>query len=425
MGLLELCLLPLLSPQEPAANGSPVTPAAAVAAPAPDPDVLALLAAERLGANADVTVLATLASSKNETVAARAAWLLGRTKDQQTEALCGEVATKSPHAEARLQAMYALRNHGDTSAVTAGLQGLLDSDRRVRTIAAQLLGRLRRPTAVEPLLALLDRSRTDRPGSATDLQAALLALHDLGAAEHLLRAATAIHDGKATGTGEALAFCFQDLSPQLERKQEITTLLAVLDHKEPLLRRFAIGRLAELGDPTTAPALQARLNQETELRPLVEVALVQLRGDEQEPSTDELERALTNVRHLAARAATRWAALTEMERWIGGTVPVALLVLLLVTIRMRRRHAAAAAAAATAALVAPSDEYLEEMNAEAEALAEQTEAFEAATETFAEEGSPDAAEVDADAAATATDDEYAAVADQADADQADDGVLHR
>ncbi|HEU4418410.1 MAG TPA: HEAT repeat domain-containing protein [Planctomycetota bacterium] len=258
MGLLELCLLPLLSPQEPAVTPAPeATPPAVSATPASPEDLQDLLAAERASEKANLVVLRRLTDSKTVPIAARAAWLLGRSKDPRANELCCEVATTSAHVEARVQAMNALTLQKDPNSLTAGVAALQDADRSVRALAAQLLGKLGRPTAVDPLIALIDRSRTETAAEpATDVQAALVALHDLKAARSLLRAATAVHDSKIKGTGEALAYCFQGLSPTLEQPQEVTTLLAVLDHREPLVRRYAIGRLAQIGDPNTAKALE-------------------------------------------------------------------------------------------------------------------------------------------------------------------------
>lgn len=374
MGLLELCLLPLLSPQEPAVTPAPEATPPAVSATAASPeDLQDLLAAERAGEKANLVVLRRLTDSKAVPIAARAAWLLGRSKDPRANELCCEVATTCAHVEARVQAMNALMLQKDPNSLTAGVAALQDTDRSVRALAAQLLGKLGRPTAVDPLIALIDRSRTDTAAEpATDVQAALVALHDLKAARSLLRAATAVHDSKIKGTGEALAYCFQGLSPTLDQPQEVTTLLAVLDHREPLVRRYAISRLAQIGDPATAKALEGRLAAESaELRPLVEVALKQVRADGSPVSADELDRALDNLEKLGAMAEARWATLEDWQRWAVGSSPVVLILLWWGLGRLRRRNAARNVAAATAALVAPSEEYLEQMEAEAEEQTEQ------------------------------------------------------
>ena len=283
MRLLELCLLPLLSPQEPApqpAVPSPA-PAAETAVPSSSDDKQALAVQERAGEKADPAVLAALASSVDAAVGARAAWRLGACKGPAVLEALQTVATKSPHADARAHAMQALMKANDVGSTATAIAALEDADRRVRTFAAQALGRLRRPAAKEPLLGLLDHTRTHaEPGVATDVQAALLALNDLAATDLLLRAATAVHDGKAEGAGAALAFCCQSMSPQMPRAEEVTFLLAVLGHREQLVRRYAISRIAELDEPSAAAALEGRLAQEgDELRPLVQIALAQVRKD--------------------------------------------------------------------------------------------------------------------------------------------------
>ncbi|MCK5940771.1 MAG: hypothetical protein KAI24_02280, partial [Planctomycetes bacterium] len=226
----------------------------------------------------------------------------------------------------------------------------------------QVLGKLRRPASIDALLQMLrEQSADTATGAATDVQAALLTLADLGASEHLLRMAAAIGDGDAGGCGEALTYAFQTLSPKLDGDRENTVLVAVLDHREPLLRRYAITRLAELARPTAIAALEGRLGKEdAELRPLVEVALAQLRNEGSVQPTDELERATNNAKVLGARALTWWNGLGTAEQAMFGSIPVALILALWLLRRASRRRAHEHDALAAAALVAPSDEYLEE-----------------------------------------------------------------
>jgi len=386
MALLATCLLSCLLPQEPAATTTPPTPVPSIVSTLPshgdvtqgnDDERARMQAAERAGAKADPVVLAELASSPNQKVAARAAFLLGRIDGEKATTALGEVVTASPHASARVQAMNALLRRGDATSVQAAIRALEDGDLAVRTLAAQLLGKLRRPAAVDPLLAMLERDRTapanepkrsDDPPKATDLQAALVALQDLGAKEHLLRAATALHERPATGVGDALSYLFQNLSPKLDHKTEVTVLVAVLGHREPLLRRYAIGRLGVLADPTTASALEGRLANETELRPLVEVALSQVRHDPTAQTNEGVQKVLETAKGVAAQAKARWNALPEQGRWIVAGSPVSLLVLFFVVGRWRRSRRERQSADATMALVAPSEEHLQEMAAEAEAI---------------------------------------------------------
>ena len=383
MGLLELCLLSLMSPQAPTTPAPTAEAPAAVAAPtaapaapaAPGNDRDALVALERAGDKAPSEELVRLAAVEDPAIAARAAWILARGKDATRVEPLQRVVASSPHATARAQALQGLLRHHDVSSTATAIAALDDADRTVRTLAAELLGKLRRPTAIEPLLAVLDRARSGvQPGPATDLQAALLALHDIGASEHLLRAATAIQDGKAEDTGAALTFLLQGLAGKLDAARQQTLALALLDHRELLVRRFAIGRLAELGQPSAASALEGRLAKEgDELRPLVEVALAQVRKDDLQPPTDELERALLNARAIQHATVRWWQTLSPVAQ--GGVVaaPVLLITVLWLLARRRRAAAAAASAAATVAMVQPSEEYVEQMAEEAEQLAAEAE----------------------------------------------------
>jgi hypothetical protein len=397
-----LCLVAVLSPQLPVPTVLP-TPAttATVQDPSPtvaaaDADALALLAVERTPDGADPQELARLAMGGDAKIAARAAFLLAARKDRPAYEPMRTVAVQSPHADARVQALHGVLRIADVASTATGIQALRDADRRVRTLAAQLLGKLKRPTAVEPLLAAIEGSHDHaEPGPATDLQACVLALHDLDAHETLLRVATALHDGKAEGTGAALAFAVQGLLPKMPKEQQTTFLLAILGHRETVVRRFAIAELAARQDPTTAKALEGRLAVETdELRPLVDLALARVRRDRSAPTGGELERARHNLDLLVASARTHWGALLPWQQGCVAGVPVLLLVLWFAWRTRARRAAAAAAAAATLALVEPTD-----------ALVDETAATEAA---------PEGVDVPADAAEQETTDEVTEVAVGAD-----------
>jgi HEAT repeat protein len=376
MGMLASCLLFVLTPQEPTPPTTGPTPVPVqVTAPQDAPSTLAAL--EKAGEKADQQQLVALTTGEDAAIAARAAWLLAKSKDKTALAALHEVTANSPHADARAQAMQALTRLQDVGSTATAIAALQDEDRRVRTLAAQLLGRTKRPSAIEPLLALIDESRTGgEKGLATDLQAALLALNDLGAADSLLRAATALHDSPAEGTGEALAFCCQGLVPKLGKDEQVTFLLAILAHRETLVRRYAIGRLAELEDPATAKALEGRLATEgDELRPLVQMALAQIRKDKLAPPTDEMARASHNLQALVHTTKTWWATLDTTAQAAVAGGPVALLIVVALLLRGRRRRAQAAAAAATIAMVQPSDEFVAQTAAEADRLAADAEAL--------------------------------------------------
>ncbi len=362
MPLLATCLVLLFVPQEPA--------------PTPQ-DLPAVLAAqETAGAQANPATLAQLAIDGDAPIALRAAWLLAHHGGKADLEPLHQVVGKSPHAEARQQAMQAVAQKRDAASLGCATDALRDADRSVRTLAAQMLGRLGRPAAVEPLLALIDEQcKAPAKPEPTDVQAALLSLADLGAAAQLLRAMTLLHDSKVEHTGEALTFACQTLVPKMAPAEQVTFLLSALGHREALVRRFAIGQLAERKDRSTVAALEARLATETrELRPLVETALAQVRGDRPQP-TDELSRASHNAHALWQRALTTWNAMTPVEQALTAGAPVVTLLLLVVLVRgWRRRRAARAAAAATIALVSPSDDFAQRAEAEATRLAEAADA---------------------------------------------------
>ncbi len=382
MGLIELCLLSLVAPQAPGAAVDPA-PAASQApqgqgaassnspsqgVPEPggsepggpelgEPARLAQL--EQAADYADTAELSGLALSQDVEVAARAAWILAGSKNAAHLGALPAIVAASPHAEVRLQALRGLRRKGDASCAPTAIAALTDDDRRVRTLAAQVLGKLRRPAAVDPLLQLV-RAQSQRAadGPATDVQAAIVTLTDLGAAGHLLRMAADVADGKLTDCGEALAYAFQTLSPKLDPDQEATALIAVLDHKEPLVRRYAITRLSIMGNSAAIPALEGRLGKEgNALRPLLEVALGQLRGGqlaqdaEAAPKTGAAATALA----LGQRAGELWGALPRVVQAVLCALPVALLGMIWALRRAANQRRLAEDAAAAAALATPSD----------------------------------------------------------------------
>jgi hypothetical protein len=357
MRLLELCLASILAPQDPsttpASSPPPAPPAAAASAPS----------ANEVSGD-DAGELAALAMGEDPAVAARAAWALGSGKHRVVLPALLEVAVKSPHPAARRHALQALLRFQDTGSTATAIEALRDEDRTVRTLAVQLLTRLKRPAALQPLLAMFEAARAQcEPGPATDLQAALLCLSDLGAADRLLQVATALHDSAAEDTGTALAWCCQTLAPKLPREQQITLATALLSHRELLVRRWAIGHLAELDEPATAKALEGRLPLEgKELRPLVELALAQVRRDQERDPTasDELQRAKQNLEAIGGWLAGRWRQLTPTEQIASGAGALAVLAIVVLALWRRRIAARERAATRTIALVQPSADHVEQ-----------------------------------------------------------------
>lgn len=391
------CLLLVLqsAPQDPTPEGPP--PAAKIAAPADpaktdpaqadpapsepaaaDPTEVATLKRLEQGKDLDVPACVALTRSNNPAVAARATWLLGRSHLDGVQAALRELATGAPAAETRAQAMAALLRAGHRGALDTALAGLDDSEVRVRTSAAQLLGRIADPRSATGLLAFLSRPRS--PGAATepntpasDAVAALLALHDLGRPEHLLPAASAVSTSGQPSLGQALVYLFQDLSPKLPPSDEAKVLVATLDHSEVLLRKYALSRLAVLADPTTTAALERCLaGVGPGLRPLAETALQAAR---RHAANTDLAAAAGPWQQIQAR----WQALPQRSQMLAGSLAGLCTLAGLATWFAWRRKRAAAAAAATgdelSDLVQPSAEHLAELEAEAEAALAAAEAL--------------------------------------------------
>jgi HEAT repeat protein len=371
MGVLLQCLLSfaLLSlPQDPARQAAGARPAPAVEAGAADqaPDsatagsqddaeLATLHALEKAGKDADLDAIERLTRSPDLAIARRATWLLGRHPASQRAELLRDLARDSRDGEIRTLALTALQKSIDDKVAAVAADRLVDADPRVRIAAAQLLGRVRTDAAQDALLAFVQR--TAQAATATtdsrDLTAALVALHDLAASRHLLPVAEAMRGTAVTGGGQALAFYWQGLSPQLPAEQETTLLRAVLDHSEPLLRRHAISRLGELDCTAAVSALEQRLGVEgPELEPLVAATLRYLRRDTLADEADEVARAKANLAALYGKAETTWHGLGRDGQLVvlGSAAGAALLLLVVAVVVQRRRRAAAHAAAASAAV---------------------------------------------------------------------------
>jgi hypothetical protein len=329
------------------------------AGPADPQELQTLAEAEKAGRNLDVAKVKALLISADARIAARAAWLLGHNKaNDAVPELCATVQNRD-EAEVRIQAMSALERLADPRSLPTAVSTLTDGDRTLRALSASTIGRLRNATGAEPLLAMLSDHGKDTDDKPADVIAALLALNDLNAPNSMLQAASAV--GASTKeVSEALTFLFQSHSTSLPPKEEATLLLAVLDHPDAMLRRYAIQRLGELRDPTTAKALEGRLAVETAaLQPLLHNSLAEVRGHaEGESNGDALERARSHVSMLTEKITSRWDAMDTMQRGmvlaLVVVVGATLMALLLVVARIRRHRRSEA----SARLAAPSAEYL-------------------------------------------------------------------
>lgn len=355
--------LQVAAPQNPTAPAAPTQEHAAVAtATATDATDLAIAAAslrraEKEGASEESTqVVAHLVRHEDATIAARAAWLLGEWKSVGGVDALAETLTKSGNADLRLQCAAALDRIQNSIATEALTRGLHDGDIAVRAFAVQALARRKPNDASRQLIALIDRHGSAEPkASHKDVTAALIALADLGDTSAMLPAAAAVRFA-SDESGPALAFLFQELSPKLPPEVEATTLVAALDHCEPLLRRYAIQRLGELRDPTTARALEGRLaTEDPALQPLIRVSLAQARRDKVENGADLALRAKSNALAIGRMVERRWNSLETGTRLSTAAtmcvVSFGVLMILVARRRARRAEAATAAAAASASHV--------------------------------------------------------------------------
>ena len=361
MALLAALAVFVLAPQDP-------TPAAAGPAPA-----VVLQQQEALGKGADARALAGLTLGDDAAVAARAAWLLGRTEGPTTLPALHTALIEGKHADARAFAMQALTGRHKVESNAFAQKALHDADRRVRTFAAQLLAATRPEFAAAEFADLVGRAAAAGPsgdaGAPTDVTVALLGLHDLRAADRLLAVAKTLDASTLTGCGDALAFYCQGITQTMPMPGRLTALHTLATHREEAVRRVALTSLAAYHDAATIAVLQARVAAETgALRQVAGEALAAA----QRPTapTDLASQAKHNVTAILATATRWWQRQSPTRQLLAVAAPAVLVVAvlgLLAILRRRRRAAAeqAAAAAAALALVQPSDEYLERAEAEA------------------------------------------------------------
>jgi len=356
MALLAALAVLVIAPQDP----TPAVPAPAVA----------LQQQEALGKAADARALADLTLGDDAAVAARAAWLLGRTAGPTALPALHTTVTDSKHADARAFAMQALCERRKAESNAFAQKALHDADRRVRTFAVQLLAATKPEFAAAELTDLVARvAAAGGTDAATDVNAALLELHDLRASDRALAVAAALDTSTLTGCGDALAYLCQGLVPALTMPARLTALHTLANHREEAVRRFALTVLANHRDPATVAVLQARAPAETgALRPIAAAALAQA---QRTPAPIDLKtQAKQNLAAIAATATGWWRRQSPTRQLLAIAAPTVLLVAvvgLLAAVRHRRRLAVeqTAATAAALALVQPSDEYLERAEAEA------------------------------------------------------------
>ncbi len=297
--------------------------------------------------------LIKLLGSAHPTVAARAAFALGKLKyEAGALALCS-IAVDHVSLDVRQHAMAAIVKLRNPATLETSVTVLNSDNETLRSLAAQNLGRLQARAHSGPLLSAL-RSKPNADSEGEDKVQVVLALTDIGETAHLLTTAEALREPtKAQAT--ALAFMFQTLSPKLDTEKEVTTLMGVLGHDSSMLRRYAITRLGQLKNPKSVSALEKQLASETnELRPLVEVALTAVRGNEFTAESSNLPPWLDQHWQKAQQS---WYSFTDQQKAIvlGGSGGMLLLVIGTSLVMRRRRRRGEAEA--WASMVNPSDEH--------------------------------------------------------------------
>ncbi len=323
--------------------------------------------------------------SPHSGIVARAAFTVRKLKMQQATPQLADLVATHPETLVQQHALYALIAFKDQQSIAASLTALQSSDPTVRGLAATNLGKLKVNNAMEPLLNLLSANPEE---DGKDQVAALCALADIGNPACLIPAAAA-NKSPSKNHGHALAYLFSQLSPQLATKAEVAALLVVLDNDSTLLRRYAIQRLGTLGDHNAVNALEGRLTQENELRPLILVSLDNIRGNKHKTGdgADGSPRLGLSgaLQETTARSKSFWNSLQRSQRYMlmGAVAGVLLIIMMMLVLRSHRRRKAEGEN--WAAMVAPSDDFAGNEPAYEEPYEEvayEGEAYE--DETFAE-----------------------------------------
>jgi HEAT repeat protein len=201
------------------------------------------------------------------------------------------------HAGIRSAALGALGDIGDPRAVDAVVNALTDENGWVRVVAAKALGKIGDPRAVDPLV----HTMTDA-GEGVPRAAAADALEHLGwtPQDDLQRGWWLVSRGQWAAAGEL-------------GTAAVEPLLVALGHREPAVRRSVVKALGQIGGPRATEALVAALNDK-DLRDAANQALTTMGWQ----PTDNAQRARQFVIELESAPFGQSDGLTRQLVDIGA-----------------------------------------------------------------------------------------------------------
>lgn len=279
----------------------------------------------------NVAAIARFLDHRSPTIQARAAHYLATLRDEGSVPQLVLLLERSNQPIVRQNVVRALGAIGDDMSLATLVKALADRDGRVRLQAATgLLGKSVLGSK-KALLGMIDNFAKDEHG---DRSQAALALNDAGDASVLQRL-VAVTPSPNERFGQALAFCFQNLSPKLEPQAETALLIKALASAVRPLRAYAIGRLGALGRIEALEALMARTSEEdAEMQPLLTKAINAVRPAD-EP---DVHGTLRNIGRSLTGLYAKFGQLPPMMQYAIMLTPIGLLLAILGLWLARRRR---------------------------------------------------------------------------------------
>ncbi len=252
-------------------------------------------------------------------IRARAAHYLGDINDRYSVPELARLVRESDDPVIRRRAARALSLIRDPKSLTTLTDFVTDKDAKIRLFAATAMLGNTGPIATRVLLEAITTFTDDSEGERSQ---AVLALHDTKDT-NALDPLTTVAEGGARFQA-ALIYCFQSLSPTLERPQEQAVLTKALVSPNSALRRYAIQRIGAAKMTGLLPTLQARLAKEGPVLASALALSIEALIPKKKPGMTDV---LANVRLSAQRL---YRTVLNQPTWVQRTIaltPVALLIL--------------------------------------------------------------------------------------------------